>query len=112
MSSGKPTGFAEGIVSEVDEIEARLRGPVNCWLNNNQQSDFARLIVLARSGEHRRVCSVCGEGTELCCSDCRMNFATAVHVCKKSSCREAHELKCFGSGEVKESPTPPVMRSG
>jgi hypothetical protein len=37
--------------SEVDEIDAELRGPVNCWLNNNQQTRYARLLVLARQGE-------------------------------------------------------------
>lgn len=41
--------------SEVDEIEARLRGPVNCWLNNAQQTDFARLVQLARYGEAKRI---------------------------------------------------------
>jgi hypothetical protein len=38
-------------MSEVDEIEARLRGPVNCWLTNAQQIDFARLVQLGRRGE-------------------------------------------------------------
>ncbi len=39
------------MTTEVDQIEERLRGPVNCWLNNLQQADFARLLVLARRGE-------------------------------------------------------------
>ena len=40
-------------ISEVDQIEERLRGPVNCWLSNVQQIDFARLLVLARYGEDK-----------------------------------------------------------
>ena len=39
------------MTTEVDQIEERLRGPVNCWLNNVQQTDFARLLALARQGE-------------------------------------------------------------
>lgn len=38
-------------MSEVDEIENRLRDPVNSRLNGNQRRDFARLIVLARDAE-------------------------------------------------------------
>jgi hypothetical protein len=38
-------------MSEVDEIDDELRGPVNCWLNNAQQTRYARLLVLARGYE-------------------------------------------------------------
>lgn len=38
-------------MSEVADIEARLRAPVNSWLKGEQQRDFERLLVLARAGE-------------------------------------------------------------
>lgn len=38
-------------MSEVDEIEAELRGPADCWLNDRQRTRFARLLVLARRSE-------------------------------------------------------------
>lgn len=41
-------------MSEVDEIEARLRDPVNSWLNGNQRQDFARLLAIAKFGESSR----------------------------------------------------------
>ena len=36
-------------MTEVDEIEQALRGPVNCWLNSNQQLLFQRLVQIART---------------------------------------------------------------
>jgi hypothetical protein len=38
-------------MSEVDEIDAELQEPVNRWLNSNQQTRYARLLMLARQGE-------------------------------------------------------------
>ncbi len=41
-----------------------------------------------------RICSVCGNATDLACSDCRIDLRTTVYVCKSSECRSRHEEKC------------------
>lgn len=38
-------------MTEVDEIEAALKDPVNSWFNSNQQLAFQRLVRIARSAE-------------------------------------------------------------
>lgn len=42
----------------------------------------------------RKVCHVCGDSTELCCSDCKIDFGASVYVCHKPECRDKHEEKC------------------
>lgn len=69
-------------MSEVDDIEARLRDPVNSWLNGHQQVDFARLVVLARFGESSR------------------------DALARASCPDK-EIPVYD-----RPPTPPVMRNG
>ena len=41
-----------------------------------------------------RVCSVCGNPTNLVCSDCVIDLHTEVFVCSTRSCRDQHEMKC------------------
>lgn len=41
-------------------------------------------------------CHVCGDATPLACSDCRLNFKAIVSVCRKATCRDEHERKCWG----------------
>ena len=38
-------------MSEVDQIEAALEGPVNSWLNNKQLVLYHRLVQIARSAD-------------------------------------------------------------
>lgn len=47
-----------------------------------------------------KTCHVCGDATNLCCSDCAINFGASVYVCSKSSCRDEHEIKCWGDKPV------------
>lgn len=79
-------------MSEVDDIEARLRDPVNSWLNGHQQTDFARLVALARQGESVRTGSerMLGPTSEM---ERRANAARSTPVYDRP-------------------PTPPVMRNG
>lgn len=42
----------------------------------------------------KKRCSICNDATLYACSDCRIDLATTVYVCSKSSCRDLHELKC------------------
>lgn len=35
-------------MTEVDDIEAALKDPVNSWFNSNQQLAFQRLLLIAR----------------------------------------------------------------
>lgn len=46
----------------------------------------------------KKVCHVCGVQTLYACSDCRINFNATVYVCTKSTCRDAHERKCYSFG--------------
>lgn len=39
-------------------------------------------------------CTVCGQETELACSDCQIVLNTTVYVCKELRCRNAHDRKC------------------
>lgn len=41
-------------------------------------------------------CSVCGEQTDLACSDCKIDNGEIVYVCQKTACRDKHEAdrKC------------------
>ena len=39
-------------------------------------------------------CHVCGNDTQMACSDCRIDFGVSIHVCMKPECITAHELKC------------------
>ncbi len=39
-------------------------------------------------------CHVCGQATDLACSDCRIDFGVTIHVCSKPACRAYHEEKC------------------
>lgn len=43
----------------------------------------------------KKKCHVCGQQTLLACSECRINFDATVYVCKKSKCRDEHEMKCY-----------------
>jgi hypothetical protein len=36
-------------------------------------------------------CHVCGDATDLCCSDCQISLALTVYVCRKPECRDRHE---------------------
>lgn len=45
----------------------------------------------------KKVCHVCGDQTLLACADCQINFHATVYVCRKPSCRDTHERKCYGS---------------
>lgn len=47
------------------------------------------------------VCSVCGDPTDMGCSDCRINYRTTVYVCGKRECRAHHESKCYGDGDLR-----------
>lgn len=38
-------------------------------------------------------CEVCGERTNYCCADCRIDGAGKVYVCFRDACRTAHEVK-------------------
>ena len=38
-------------------------------------------------------CSVCGDPTEYCCADCRLNLKKVIYVCTKSTCRDIHEVE-------------------
>ncbi len=44
-------------------------------------------------------CHVCGEQTDLCCSDCAIDLAAKVYVCSKRDCRVYHDTKCPGTRE-------------
>jgi hypothetical protein len=46
--------------------------------------------------DRQKICHVCKEQTLLACSDCRLNFGAIVYVCRKPSCRDEHERKCYG----------------
>lgn len=41
-------------------------------------------------------CQECGKKTDICCSDCRINTGTSVHVCPDTDCLDKHvaRLKC------------------
>jgi|SRR5215831_1358719 len=54
----------------------------------------ATIAALRAELADARKCSVCGDATDLACSDCRIDFQTTIHVCKKPSCRDEHEWKC------------------
>ena len=54
------------------------------------------IIDAARARSTKRtVCSVCGQPTNLACSDCRIDFQTTIYVCP--SCIDRHEEKCSAS---------------
>jgi len=36
-------------------------------------------------------CVICGEQTIYACSDCRIDTQKTIHICEKSSCKDAHE---------------------
>lgn len=55
---------------------------------------------LEAATKERRICSVCGDATDLCCSDCRINFQTTIYVCRKPACRDEHGIKCYGDGRM------------
>lgn len=40
-------------------------------------------------------CSMCGERTCYCCSDCAIEGAGKVYICIKDGCRDVHEQKHF-----------------
>jgi len=44
--------------------------------------------------DQKKKCYICGEQTLYACSDCRIDFNVSIYVCKSSSCRDTHELKC------------------
>lgn len=54
------------------------------------------LHEMQKAIEAKKVCHVCGDKTDLACSNCAINFLATVHVCSKSSCRDEHERKCYG----------------
>ena len=45
----------------------------------------------------KKICHVCGKQTLYACSDCQINFNATVYVCQSSKCRDAHEMRCYGS---------------
>jgi hypothetical protein len=46
---------------------------------------------------HRHLCHICDERTELKCSDCAINLKAEVYVCENSKCRDEHEKRyCAG----------------
>jgi len=44
-------------------------------------------------------CSVCGEICDLACSDCRIDFQKTIYVCRKKTCRDAHDKVCPASSD-------------
>lgn len=55
-------------------------------------------MVTNSQSTRRGLCHVCGKSTDICCSDCRLNFDAAVYVCGSTACMDAHETKCAGPG--------------
>lgn len=53
-------------------------------------------------------CSVCGQPTDLACSDCAIETGRTVHVCKRSECRDQHEKRHKpGAGNSGTEAAPP-----
>jgi hypothetical protein len=45
-------------------------------------------------------CSVCGDITEYCCSDCKIDKGVDVYVCTKPACRDAHDKVCSHPSDI------------
>src|SRR5579859_4547367 len=58
-------------------------------------------------------CVICGDSTVLACSDCAINSSgnVSVHVCSKSSCRDAHEANahCAPDSSMTAPAAPPRL---
>lgn len=58
------------------------------------RDDAVRILARQFLRSVETLCSVCGEPTNLCCADCRIDLKTNVYVCEKKTCRDLHNLKC------------------
>jgi len=59
--------------------------------------DWFDLETGIESISYAGACSVCGEVTDMACSDCRIDFQKTVYVCRKTACRDTHEQRCPAS---------------
>jgi hypothetical protein len=66
--------------------------------------DATKIAIAAAKSSNYQVCHVCGESTQIACSDCQINFSATVYVCSKASCRDAHDIKCYGPGDPATPP--------
>jgi hypothetical protein len=60
-------------------------------------SEFKEEKRCCTSCDAKRLCHVCGNTTQMACSDCRIDLGVTIYVCAKTACRDTHETKCAHS---------------
>ena len=82
---------AAHIASFASEVERLTRQ------GNNQRYGYEGIKHCCTVCASKNRCHVCGDPTQMACSDCRIDLQTTVFVCSKKSCRDEHETKCRGT---------------
>src|SRR5690349_5759542 len=85
-------GRAEGPYPSYAKLARERRGSFTICSIEAIEAAFHDGILAERA--MIRICSVCGDATDLACSDCRIDFQTSVYVCRKPECRDQHETRC------------------
>lgn len=57
-------------------------------------SEISKEKYCCSSCANKRRCHICGNVTDMACSDCRIDLGAIIYVCKTAACLMAHEQKC------------------